>query len=299
MKSGGGHVLGSSDEDKWRCQVCTFLNVMSTEACRRCKEPTTEEERAAYIVKAAPVQARASRSSAPSFAQAKASSTSKSTTKTKAAKSTKAPVFSQSGGQSTSGRGSSRASASSTSSWPRSGGESSSSSTASRSSSKGAVNKGKINGLPQKKSKTIRRQPKEQFHKGDLGYKPKKNNIHRPVQSRLNHDTVSYRAKFEKEGEQRGLGNKGNIFTIGSTTKNGFVSSTRYVNKHDEKAAPRPAKYSQGKAYKGQGKRQAGLLGMLQQACNSTAVASLKHTGTKHIPTVKANADGTYTKLAM
>lgn len=40
-----------SDEPRWRCTVCSLLNVMANEACKRCQEPHSEEDRQANRVK--------------------------------------------------------------------------------------------------------------------------------------------------------------------------------------------------------------------------------------------------------
>jgi len=144
----------------------------------------------------------------------------------------------------------------------------------------------------------VKAQPMNKIHKGDLGYIPQKGlNVHQLVRSKLNHDTVSYRGKFERpSSEQKDAMKK--VHTLGDTVKNGFISSAsagRTGGKHNT-PAPRPAKYML--AHQGKKSKSGGLLQMLQSTANQSTVASLKGAPTI-MPSVKAMDDGTYTRFAL
>ena len=120
-----------------------------------------------------------------------------------------------------------------------------------------------------------------------------KANIHGVVQSRLNHDTASYRGKFENENAapQKGA----NVMTLKSLTKNGFISSaTRAPAAMAAKAeAPKYASYDDKPLKKWADSGNAvssgtGLINMLQGAVRGDAMPTLKHTG----KTVHAEAPG-------
>ena len=162
-----------------------------------------------------------------------------------------------------------------------------------------------------------------------------KANIHGTVQSRLNHDTASYRGKFESDAPPGPPQKGANVQTLKSMTKNGFVSSaTRNRDVMAAKAVSKPheappvkfrAKYEAGggtavgaassssaaaaasapkyhnpieekplnkkwanesSASGGIGKSR-GLIDMLQEACSGAAQASLKHAGPTHKPEYK------------
>jgi len=271
---------------KWRCRVCTFLNVFSSGACTRCREPVTDNDKEQLKVPVSVAaafqpsqQSAAGTSARPAFTgvtvakpfptESKRSSasklSSKGTTKiaTPGAKSANIHGFTAKG----------KAAGSSVS----------------------PADAGKA-GLPAVKW--------NDRHKGDLGYKASKANVHSFVHSKLNHDTASYRAKFEKEPSAED--SKGaNIHSISDLTKNGFVSSvsrksgssvSNAYTRHEATAAPRPAKYRSGGS---KGKSGGGLLAMLQAAADPSAIASLKHTGVVHQPTTKGLGAGQYTKLAL
>eukprot|EP01006_Ploeotia_vitrea_P055986 TRINITY_DN68053_c3_g1_i1.p2 TRINITY_DN68053_c3_g1~~TRINITY_DN68053_c3_g1_i1.p2 ORF type:complete len:328 (+),score=163.22 TRINITY_DN68053_c3_g1_i1:37-984(+) len=293
---GKGHVLSTSNEPRWRCQVCTFANLMTAEACRRCREPTTEEERQQYRIKAgreAPRQGRAPTTSSASATRARANKSS-----------------------------SSSAAASSSSK------SSTSSSSFSKSKNKGKGKGGGVMHGVKKKQASTRKFVQQTQHKGDLGYKRTipQNQVRTFTRSRLNEATASYAAKFSKDDQLAKAGKRtsGNIHTVGSSKVNGLTKSSaaiqrenkirnsntqgsgsgsgskkgkkkgsnihgysggkvggapRRVNPHDEVRADVPAKYRFGSI--SQQKKQArtgGLLGQLQAMATSSQVASLKHT---------------------
>jgi hypothetical protein len=263
---------------------------MNQESCKRCMEPTTEEQREnqRLAVSSAPSSSSSSSSAAaaaapPSAARVRAPP--------RAARARAQPAASRT-------IAATSATTSASSSRPKK-------------TTKKGNSKAKVHTLPKKKSATIRRKPQERFHKGDLGYKPKKGgNINSFVRSRLNHATVSYAAKFAKDDGSDGKRKKsGNIHTIGSGTVNGFVAPsvkrTNAATAHDMTAAPRPAKYSMGgRSMKVSGKCGAkpgggGLLGFLQSVSAQEAVASLKHTKRTVSKQTKDLGNGARSSLAL
>ena len=280
----GGHKLGSglvgAEEDKWRCKVCTFLNGFGVPHCMRCQEPTSEDEQARLKVHRV-------KSASPSIEEKKHRSSAEAPRAENHNSHNNPSVASVARVQ--------PPSSSSTQLSPSAAASKPAPKAVPRSASNSNVHTVKQFA----KKQTVKAQPMNKIHQGDLGYTPSKANIHTFTRSKLNHDTVSYRAKFEKEDDDKSQGteSKANIQTLGGMVKNGFISSSapRPKNKHDETPAPRPAKYSLGPKAQSKG----GLLSMLQAAASSDAVASLKHTGTTVMPSVKPLGDGTYTKLAL
>ncbi len=127
---------------------------------------------------------------------------------------------------------------------------------------------------------------------------------------RLNHDTASYRGKFESENAvpQKGA----NVMTLKGLTKNGFVSSaTRAPAQMAAKAAaaaPAPAykpnfnSYDEKPLKKWEGgsvQHGTGLIDMLQAATSGAAQASLKHAGKLVAAEKKPLAGDQYTKYAL
>lgn len=123
-----------------------------------------------------------------------------------------------------------------------------------------------------------------------LGYKAKnKSNMKTFVRSKLNHDTASYRAKFDdkniKEKKTKIQGLKGNYATINELTRNGFQTSiskskkpsktdqikTRIKNLHDERPVTPPPN-------KGKAKKRT-LIDRLQQAHSGEIMANLRKGG--------------------
>ncbi len=126
--------------------------------------------------------------------------------------------------------------------------------------------------------------------------------------NRLNHDTASYRGKFENENAvpQKGA----NVMTLKGLTKNGFISSaTRAPAQMAAKAAePAPAykpnfnSYDEKPLKKWEGgsvKHGTGLIDMLQAATSGAAQASLKHAGKLVAAEKKPLAADQYTKYAL
>lgn len=266
MKS-GGHKLGSSvldSEPRWRCEVCTFLNGMAAAACGRCREPVDDDgrERMRVRVERPPAAAAAAAEGKP------------------AAKVWKRRTQDERRGE--------------------------------VGKKPAAAGKRKMGGVGGSKpaASSVRRTQFGGAHKGDLGYTPAKGgNIRTTTRSRLTEATASYAAKFEKEGDGKPR-KSANIHTVGDSKVNGLTKSSAAVkaervryesrNAHDSKPAPRPAKYSKGGGLGARqgGNRQKGLIGRLQQAATSAAVASLKHTKRTVAPSVKV-VNGQATKLAL
>lgn len=267
-----GHSLGKTiAEEKWRCKVCTFLNDFDeTFSCKRCREPVTEDSRSALrvpFVKVIPEEKKTA---------AKPVKTSSSSTSAKKVSESSAPA----------------------SAWPRKEGTSSSELPH---PSAGPKKGNKIVSNPNAKPT-----PKlNQQHKGDIGYAASKSNIHTFVRSKLNHATASYVAKLpskESDTEKKGAAN---VVTLNSMVKNGFVASPSVpkstFNRHDETAAPRPAKYEFGKNNNQQ--KSGGLISYLQSIASADAVASLKNsehkTSAAPVAQPKPMGDGTYSKFSL
>ena len=123
-----------------------------------------------------------------------------------------------------------------------------------------------------------------------------KANIHGVVRSKLNHDTASYRGKFEDPNEPAVK-----VHTLATSTKNGFVSSAKPAVAKDpvnawEAHQNKPLKKMSAADMSSKPRS---TIEMLQQAATGNAIASLKHTGVEVAPEKKAMAGGQYSKYEM
>lgn len=134
-----------------------------------------------------------------------------------------------------------------------------------------------------------------------LGYKPsRKGNAKSFTRSKLNHDTASYRGKFQHNAKPLG-GRKMNIATIEHlVSKQGFNTAIKKMktgwDSHDERPVTPPGKRKGGKR-KG-GKRGRSWITALQSAASTGAVASLRHKERYH-QAQHLDIDGKKSKLAL
>jgi len=258
---------------RWRCDVCSLLNVFTNDECQRCREPFSEEKKLLHKVKkgrvsnpvAAPGPASRSRPKQPTPVMvSKPNSSSSKSGKAKASRSV-------------SGVGNSKVSASSSSSY---------------------------------KMKKLK---KEDLSSKHLGYKSgKQRNVSGMVRSKLNHDTAAYRAKFVGKGNPndikgviKGMKKGSQYATVGDLTKNGWTTSvgkhkakqfsTKNMSEKQKKAAARNRTVTAIKdarpvtppPRRGKGQAKGGLLDRLQKAHSGEIMANMRSKGRYMRPQTK------------
>ena len=221
---------------RWRCDICSMLNVYSNDECLRCKEPMSKERKQKNIL----------------LPQKKSSAT-----KPVIVKSNSNNNYSFQNSSSTSSSSSNSSRRSSTS--MRNAGKSviSQNNKADKRrnrNSKNSKNKsvnnntfgfdskgnGKISkrSVGQNNNYKMKKLKKEDLSEKHLGYKSsKKRNVNTFVRSRLNHDTASYRAKGSKNPNDKksvikGMKKGTQYATINDLTRNGFQTTLSNPNKN-------------------------------------------------------------------
>jgi len=263
---------------RWRCDICSQINVFTNDQCLRCQEPYSADKKQQHKVKKGrvtnpvPSAASQSRSRAPSKPTPVLHNPKQKIAMAKAAKGKENRP-----GKTVSGVGSSKVSTSS--------------------------------------SYKMKKLKKEDLSTKHLGYKSgKKRNVGGMVRSKLNHDTASYRAKFVGKGNPndvkgviKGMRKGSQYATMGDLTKNGWTTS---VGKHKAKEFSTKNMSEKQKARnraivklndarpvtpppkRGKGQRKAGLLDQLQKAHSGEIMANMRSKGRYMRPATKDMGGG-------
>jgi len=271
--------VGLPEGKRWRCPACTLLVRIGRNQCPRCTEVVTDEEILEFTIDPSLVKKQhiSYHESKPQGSTSRVKKGPKVEIRTKAK-----PKPSRSTAQS---KPKSKPRVNSLQSQSRSQGN------------RGPARKSDPAKKPQKKKATVRgfdskgrskslkkgkQKPLKKLgtplHKQDpkkLGYKPsRQGNAKTIVRSKLNHDTASYRGKFEHTQKKLG-GKRMNIATLEHlVSKQGFNTAVKKLKtgciSHDERPMTPPGKRK--------GKRGGGSwITALQNASSTGAVASLRH----------------------
>lgn len=275
--------VGLPEGRRWRCPACTLMVRFEANQCPRCTEMVNDDEKGALEVKSSSVQKKhipyhlakptASRKDGPKV-------------EVKVPKKKRTPTTN-------------KLKSNTTKSKPRS---KSTFSVNSRAKPKaravrGFDSKGRTRNVRNDKKKPAKKLGTP-VHKQDpkkLGYKPsRQGNAKTFVRSKLNHDTASYRGKFEHTQKKLG-GKRMNIATLEHiVSKQGFNTAVKKMKKgwdsHDDRPVTPPPK---------KGKRKGkSWITALQNASSTGAVASLRHKERYHNAR-HVDIDGKKSKFAL
>eukprot|EP01084_Bolivina_argentea_P041169 75978_1 len=194
---------------RWRCDICSLLNIYTNDECSRCKEPMTNQRKQRNILKP----------------------------RNKTTSNNKTKIIPSVSSSNSSSKSTSRRSSISM----RNAGKSILSQQHSSKQSRFNPNKDRKRRTDNKNKKKLgfnndykmKKLKKEDLSTKHLGYKSsKKRNVNTFVRSKLNHDTASYRAKFEGKGNPndkkriiKGMKKGVQYATINDLTKNGFTTT--------------------------------------------------------------------------
>eukprot|EP01083_Nonionella_stella_P226277 803757_1 len=217
--------LPTDGQTRWRCDICSLLNIYSNDECSRCKEPMTKERKQRNLL----LPQKSKRSQSTSIHSTSSSSTSASSSNPSSRRSS---VSIQSAGKSI-------ISHKNPQKKPRKRGKNNTFGFSSK-------NKGKTSKVPNNGDYKMKKLRKEDLSEKHLGYKSKKKrNVNGLVRSKLNHDTASYRAKFEGKGNPndvkrviKGMKKGVQYATINDLTKNGFQTTLSKKNKSSSSNVP-------------------------------------------------------------
>lgn len=189
---------------RWRCDICSQVNVFTNDQCQRCQEPFSEDRKQQHKVQKGRVT-----NPVPAASQSRSRAISK-----------PSPVQHQNvrSAQKLAMKATKKGKSSKTVSGVRGGTVSASSNS----------------------SYKMKKLKKEDLSSKHLGYKSgKKRNVSGIVRSKLNHDTAAYRAKFVGKGNPndikgviKGMKKGSQYATCNDLTKNGWTTS---VGKHKAK----------------------------------------------------------------
>ena len=248
---------------RWRCDICSLLNVYSNDTCKRCQEPMGDERKKRNKI--------LPKKKAPSSTQRVSAST-----------------------------GSSSSSSSSASSSRRSTARNVSKPRDSKKSANmhgfSGKNNGKSSGVTAtKRDYKMKKLRKEDLSEKHLGYRSgKKRNINTMVRSKLNHDTAAYRAKHggknpnDIKGVIKGMKKGVQYATINDLTRNGFQTTLSTKNKAAGKAANKKNKLIRKLAddrpvspppKRKKGQNRSGLIDRLQKAASGDVMANMRAGG--------------------
>eukprot|EP01083_Nonionella_stella_P100183 282236_1 len=194
--------LPTDGQPRWRCDICSLLNIFTNDQCSRCKEPMTKERKQRNLL--LPQKSRRSHSTSTSSSASSSNPSSR-----------KSSVSIKSAGKKNTFGFSSK-------------------------------NKGKTCKVSSNSNYNMKKLRKEDLSEKHLGYKSKKKrNVNGFVRSKLNHDTASYRAKFEGKGNPndvkrviKGMKKGVQYATINDLTKNGFQTTLSKKNKSSSSNVP-------------------------------------------------------------
>ena len=274
--------LPSDGLTRWRCDICSLLNVYSNDECSRCKEPMTKERKEQNKI-LPPKQMRRQHPVSQQHVQQK--------------RSNQVARYPQK--------------------QKKIGKENKRSNTYgfNKKNQKGKISKVSTttNRYGDKKLKKV------DLNEKHLGYKAsKKQKVNGFVRSKLNHDTASYRAKLEGKGNPndikrtiKGMKKGVQYATIDDLTKNGFQTtlSTKNKNKGDKqqqyklqktRASIRKLVDERPVTPPPKGKRgvKRGLLDKLQKAHTGEIMANMRHGG-RYMRTQKKRFGSGTTKYAL
>ena len=220
---------------RWRCDICSLLNIYSNDQCIRCKEPMSLERKQKNILlakKKSMVNNHSIHSKSHSVSSSSTSSSSSSTSLSNASQNNK-----------TQQRIRRRSSI-------KNAGKSIISQNHKQeiqSNNKSIKNKRIRNNTNYKMKKLV----KEDLSEKHLGYKSnKKRSINTMVRSKLNHDTASYRAKVNKNPNDKksiinGMKKGVQYATINDLTRNGFQTTLSNGNKNKNYNKPNQPRFKQ------------------------------------------------------
>eukprot|EP01083_Nonionella_stella_P226278 803758_1 len=229
--------LPTDGQPRWRCDICSLLNIFTNDQCSRCKEPMTKERKQRNLL--LPQKSRRSHSTSTSSSASSSNPSSR-----------KSSVSIKSAGKKNTFGFSSK-------------------------------NKGKTCKVSSNSNYNMKKLRKEDLSEKHLGYKSsKKRNVNSFVRSKLNHDTASYRAKFEGKGNPNDVKR-----VIKGMRKESTKASIRKLN--DERPVTPPPR---GCKQKG-GKRT--LIDRLQKAHTGEIMANLRQGGRYMRPQKKRMGSGT------
>jgi len=299
--------LPTDGKKRWRCDICSLLNVWENNECKRCKEPMDEQRKKKLYLKPRKIEGTTPRivsnnntNKSNNYNKPNNYNRSKSTfSKKKVSKSNSNNVKIYEFNKSKKNQ---------------------------KEKNTFGFNKNKnIKKIKTTNKNSYKPLRKENLSEKHLGYRSSKKRVNTYVRSKLNHDTAAYRAKFSDKENKNSLSHKISgmkkgvpVYTMNDLTKNGFQTrinhkpnqpiknpikknnkskynyqqkrksiNKKIVSLHDERPVTPPPK----KAPRGKGQKKRSLIDMLQKECSGEIMANLRQGG-RYIRKEKKNMEG-------